>query len=145
MRTALFMVISVLVISVGMLNIKRDDLTTNISDISYSDNLHKVKNNNYKKKNQNYALAEYTEENFERAKNIHSTIMRDNRINNSYIIVNENYAIIGLELNKDFKNQDLRELENKITSVDDIIENIVIIEDEKLVSDLKEKSNYGII
>ncbi len=144
MRTALLMVISVLVISVGMLNIKRDNLATNLSDVSYSDSLHKVKNNNYEKKNQNYALAEYTEQNFERAKKIHNIIMNDAGINNSYIIVNEDYAIVGIDLDENFTSREILELKNKITLIDDAIENIVIVDDEKLVNDLKEKSNYGL-
>ncbi len=145
MKTVLFMVVSIVFISVGMTRIDRDNIGTNISTITYSDNIEKVKKNDYMRENQNYPLARYTEENFERAKNIHNNIMKDNRINNSYIIVNDNYAIVGIELNKDFTNKDVMNLENKIIEIDKEIKNIVVVDDEELLEDLKYKANYGII
>ncbi len=145
MKTVLFMVVSIVFISVGMLRIDKGNISTNISSVTYSDDLKNIKNSDYKRENQNYTLAQYTEENLIRAKTIHNSIMSDSRINNSYIIVNENYAIVGIDLNDSFTNQDILELENKIITVDKNIKNIVVVDDKELVEDLKYKANYGII
>lgn len=142
MKTVLTMFFSILLISFAMLNINSRNLSTSVSQvgISSNDDLHTFGN-----EHKNYTLAKYTDENLERAKNIYDNIMSNKKLNNAYIIVNNNYAIIGIDSNSDLKNAELAEIEKNILNVDDNIENVILVEDDNIVEDLKLRANYGVI
>ncbi len=145
MKTAMLSVVFVLGIGFALTSLKSyENISTNISEITYSDDIEVIMRDNYKRNKTEEYNNSFKEENLTRAKNIYETVIEFPYVDSAYIKVDDEYVFVGLELEKEYTNDDLKKLKKEIVEVDEEVSEIFIIKDKRLLETIKDKykENY---